>query len=259
MKAMRRIAVLALALIMSGTPALLAKGSDGCNVVFIGDSITEGALHADSGRTAPPVVAAELLEKKLGEQVLMYNCGRSGATTVDFLPSYVYDFSRVKSAIEDIRVRNGNLTVFSIMLGTNDSASTATTGAPVSGEDYAKNLRTIIGSVRELCPNSIFVLHRPIWYSPNTYNGAMYLVAGQKRLAGYTDELERVAAEIEGVYMGDREAFGFFREKYGKYHIPENGNAGVFYLHPNEKGAAHLARFWAKAIAAAVETHRATR
>ena len=230
-----------------------------CRLVFIGNSITYGALHAGPERTAPPVVAAEYVAKLLGTEVAFRNCGRSGATTVDFLPERDTDFKRVKKAIAELQAESGEaLYVFSIMLGTNDSASTRTTGAPVSNEDYARNLRAIMDTVRELCPGAIFVWQRPIWYSDNTYNNAMYLVEGQKRLEGYAGVLRTLAEEAEDVYPGDERSYDLFRENYRKLCFPENGRAGVFYLHPTEKGARKLARNWARAIAEAV-TVAATR
>ena len=227
---------------------------EGYNIVFIGNSITYGAEHAEPARTAPPVSAAVYAARMTGAEVNYRNCGRSGATTYDFLPEYNRYFPRVERAVEELKAQNGAATmVFSIMLGTNDSASTATTGAPVSNENYERNLMTIINRLREMCPGAIFVLQRPIWYSPNTYNGAMYLAAGLRRLVGYTDVLEAIAAANDDIYMGDTEGFDFFRKRHESLLVAEDGNAGTFYLHPNEKGARKLARLWARAIADAAE------
>jgi len=44
--------------------------------------------------------------------------------------------------------------------------------------------------------------------------------------------------------MGDTDAYEYFMENYLTELIPENGNAGTFYLHPNRKGAEVLGRFW---------------
>lgn len=223
------------------------------NIIFIGNSITEGALHADKGKTAPPVAAAEYVGRMLSSDVNYRNCGRSGATTVDFLPGRGDDFRRVEQAIRELREISYGPIVFSIMLGTNDSASKGPAGAPVSNEDYARNLCTIMSRIRELCPESIFVLQRPIWYSANTYNGAMYLVAGQKRLVGYANVLIDLADKYNDVYMGDFKGYDYFRDRYEKYYFAETGNAGVFYLHPNEKGARKLGKRWARAIVDAVK------
>lgn len=237
----------------SGSVSARKRASGTCNLVFIGNSITEGALHADKAKTAPPVFAAEYAGRMLGVDVNFRNCGRSGATTVDFLPERAADFKRVEQAVGELQALSYEPIVFSIMLGTNDSASSGTLGAPVSNEDYKRNLLTIIGRLREMCPGAIFVLQRPIWYSPNTYNGAMYLVAGQKRLLGYANVLIDLVDNNDDIYLGDFKSFDYFRDNHRKLCFPENGNAGVFYLHPNEAGARKLAKRWARAIVRAVD------
>lgn len=224
-----------------------------CNLIFIGNSITEGALHANKKKTAPPVFTTNLVGNMLSMDTHFRNCGRSGATTVDFLPEQKRDFVRVEKAIEEIKALSYEPIIFSIMLGTNDSANFGPNGSPVSNEDYKKNLMTMVGRIRELCPNAIFVLHRPIWYSPNTHNASQYLVAGQKRMVAYTDVLVEIANENEDIYLGDRDAFDFFGKRHRKYMFAEDGKAGVFYLHPNEAGARKLARYWTQAIVKVVK------
>lgn len=237
-----------------GDAAARRRAAKSCNLVFIGNSITAGALHADGTKTAPPMLAAEYVGRMLGADVRFRNCGRSGATTVDFLPERATDFKRVERAVGELQAESGEPIVFSIMLGTNDSASSGPVGAPVSNEDYERNLLAVIGRLRELCPGALFVLQRPIWYSPNTYNGAMYLVAGQKRLQGYADVLAGMADAGDDIYLGDVSGYDYFREHHRKLCFPENGQAGVFYLHPNEAGARKLAERWARAIVRAIES-----
>ncbi len=227
-----------------------------CNLIFIGNSITEGALHADKIKTAPPVFTASQVGRMLSTDVHFRNCGRSGATTVDFLPEQKRDFIRVEKAIEEIKALSYEPIIFSIMLGTNDSANFGPNGSPVSNEDYKKNLMTMVKRIRELCPNAIFVLQRPIWYSPNTHNASQYLVAGQKRMVAYTDVLIEIANENEDIYLGDRDAFDYFSTRYRKYMFAEDGKAGIFYLHPNEAGARKLAQHWARAIVKVVKSTR---
>ena len=142
------------------------------------------------------------------------------------------------------------------MLGTNDSASKGPLGSPVSSKNYKKNLLTMIQRLRELCPIAIFVLQRPVWYSPNTYNGAMYLVAGQIRLVGYANILIELAEQHDDIYLGDFKSFDYLKANYKKYFFAEIGNAGVFYLHPNVDGAKMLAKRWAQAITRAVKASK---
>ncbi|MDE6779041.1 MAG: lipolytic protein G-D-S-L family [Alistipes sp.] len=230
------------------------RGAKRYRIVFIGDSITFGAGHADRAKTAPPVFAAGYVSRMLGAGVEYRNCGRSGATTVDFLPERGSCFKLVESAVAELQSEPGEPLLFAIMLGTNDSATSGPTGSPVSNEDYERNMLAIIERLRELAPGASFVLQRPIWYTPNTYNGAMYLVAGQKRLAGYADVLLGIAERNGDVCAGDFDSYDSFRRNHRRLCIPENGNAGVFYLHPNEIGARKLARRWARAIVDAIET-----
>lgn len=253
---MKRLLLLAIMVCVAMGVNAQQRKAHTCNLIFIGNSITAGALHADKNKTAPPVFVADFVGKKLSTDVHFRNCGRSGATTVDFLPSQKRDFVRVERAIEEIKALSYEPIIFSIMLGTNDSANFGPNGSPVSNADYKSNLMTMIARIRELCPNAIFVLQRPIWYSPNTHNASQYLVAGQKRMVAYTDVLIEIANENDDIYLGDCYAFDYFGSKYRKYMFAEDGKAGVFYLHPNEAGAKKLAQFWADAIVEVVKTER---
>ena len=251
---MKRLLLVLMLLAFAGSSAEAKKPqSDTYNVVFIGNSITHGALHKEREKTAPPVFAAERIEKKLNVDVEMYNCGRSGATTVDFLPERNRDFKRVENAVEKCKASNNAPFVFSIMLGTNDSASVGPTGSPVSNADYKKNLLVMINRLREMCPDAIFVLQRPIWYSPNTYNGARYLVAGLNRMTDYITILVELANENSDIYLGDCDSYDLFKHEYKKLMFAEDGKAGTFYLHPTPKGAKQLAKFWADAIVKALK------
>ena len=252
---MKRLILLILVVcFVSGINAQAKKPNhNGYNIIYIGNSITYGALHADRSKTAPPVLATEYATKKLGNVHEFANCGRSGATTVDFLPALNRDFKRVEKAIATLKEKNDAKFVFSFMLGTNDSASTGPTGAPISNEDYKKNLLTIISRLREMCPEAIFVLQRPVWYSPNTYNNARYLVAGLNRVTDYVNILVELANENSDIYLGDCDSYDIFRHEYQKYMFAEDGNAGTFYLHPNEEGAEKMSKNWGKAIVAAVK------
>ena len=224
------------------------------NIVFVGNSITQGVLHADRTKTAPPVFAAEMIGKALSGDVNFRNVGRAGATTFDWLPEANRYFPLIEKSVAELKAENPDAQfIFPIMLGTNDSASKGPTGCPVSNEDYKKNLLTMIAKIREMCPGAIFVLQQPIWYSPNTYNGAVYLLDGLKRMMGYTPTLVEIANENGDIYMGDTESFEFFHKNYEKCLIAEPGYAGTFYLHPHEAGAKKLAKFWTSAIVKAVK------
>lgn len=224
------------------------------NIVFIGNSITAGAQIKKPLQDAPPVKTSEYLRNSpyIGT-VEFSNQGVSGCTTVDYLPATNSLFLRAKDAADKFSADKNAILLFSVMLGTNDSAIKGPNGAPVSPKQYQTNMKAIIDELLICYPGCKIVLHRPIWYSPNTYNGAMYLLEGLKRLESYLSELEllviKYAKTYPGqVYMGDKEAFDYFKLNYQTDFVPEAGNAGTFYLHPNEKGAAQLGEFWAHAI-----------
>lgn len=225
------------------------------NIVFIGNSITQGALLEHPAQEAPPVLTGTWLGRQEGvAEVNISNQGVSGKTTVDFLPASKTYFPKVKEAMETLQTQHpdGKL-LFSIMLGTNDSANTRTNGAPVSAPQYYTNMKVIIDELMAAFPQALFVLHYPIWYSPNTYNGAQYLASGLKRLKSYYPILQELVAHYAEkhpgkVFIGDTEAADYFEAHHLTELRPEEGFAGTFYLHPNKKGAESLATFWGKAI-----------
>jgi len=223
------------------------------DIVFIGNSITHGANLDNPLQDAPPVIASEYLRKKTGvNSVSFSNQGRSGFTTVNYLPGSP-TFTEVIQATSQLHNNPQHILVFSIKLGTNDSAIEGPLGAPVSKEAYGKNMKAIVDELIKQFPDSKIVLQQPIWYSPNTQNGAKYLADGLARLESYFPELKSLVKSYsvthpDQVFMGDQKGFNYFRQNYLTDLVPENGRQGVFYLHPNKKGAAELGRFWADAI-----------
>ena len=232
------------------------------HIVFIGDSITYGARVDQPEKEAPPVIAAAVLRKMpLIKSVQFYNAGKSGATTVDFLPG-TKNFSKVVKAadqfyktIEDTFSENSykDILIFSIMLGTNDSAIEGPNGAPVSKTRYAGNLKMMIDSLLTRYPTAKFVIHKAPWYSENTYNGSKYLKEGLDRLVSYNTAIDSLiqtyqTGEITHVFPGDQSAFPYFKKHHKKKMAPENGQQGIFYLHPNVTGSAVLGKKWAKMI-----------
>lgn len=237
-------------------PALAsAQATDKLNIVFIGNSITQGALLEHPKTDAPPVQTGLWLGQQKGiTEVNISNQGVSGYTTVDFLPASGTCFPKVKDAMKELTAQHPDaLQIFSIMLGTNDSADIGPNGSPVSAPQYYTNVKAIIDELLSSFPKALFILHRPIWYSPNTYNGAKYLTNGQKRLESYYPRLQQLVKDYGEkqpghVFMGDTEATAYFQAQHLSELVPEQGYAGTFYLHPNKKGAANLAAFWGRAI-----------
>lgn len=220
------------------------------NVVFIGDSITQGEQHI----TPSPDFAIRLLERKTGiGKVTFSNQGISGCTTVDFLPSTGTHFQNVVKAADSFYKDKEATLIFSIMLGTNDSATKGPLGSPVSSDSYRNNMKTIIDRLLKNYPCSKIVIHYPIWYAPNTYNKSMYLQEGLTRLQSYFPMIDSLVLNYSKtnhghVFSGDKAAFNYFKQNHLSNMLSEPGQQGIFYLHPNEKGSLELGRFWANAI-----------
>jgi lysophospholipase L1-like esterase len=236
------------------TPSQAAHraGSTTINAVFIGDSITEGGYLPEDAR--PPAVAVAWLKQKLPNMnINMSNQGKSGHTTVDTLPVTATDFVVIERAANELIQANQGQLIFSVMLGTNDSAEIGTLGAPVSRDNYGRNLQTILDRLLGDYPGSKVVLHRPTWYSPTTYNGSRYLSQGLARLQSYFPVLRNLVAQYSvrqpgRVFLGDVRAYSAFERSKHDLLLPEQGNAGVFYLHPNAAGAQLLGEYWGEAI-----------
>lgn len=179
------------------------------NVVFVGNSITEATYL----KITPPEWTTVYLDS-LGYDVQSVNCGKSGYTTFDFLPGKD-GFEYVIRKADELYKKDKRNLVFSFCLGVNDSACTGTNGAPVSAEQYESNMQLIIDSLCFRFPEAKVVLHYPIWYSPNTYNSAMYLKEGLKRLQTYFAAIERLGRKNKGRAMiGDTKGFKVFRKHY---------------------------------------------
>lgn len=222
------------------------------NIVFIGNSITQG-VQLTSAADAPPAAAvAYLLKQKGVGEVKFSNQGHSGYTTLDFLPAAGRTFAKVEEAANSFTNKDA-LLIFSLKLGTNDSAIQGPHGSPVSPDQYIENVKTIIDKLLADFPDAIVVLQHPIWYSPNTYNSSKYMEEGLLRLQAYIPKIDSLASsysliEPKHVFVGDKKAFDYFKKHHLTELIPEKGQAGTFYLHPNKLGGASLGKFWGKAI-----------
>ena len=217
------------------------------NVVFIGDSITAGAKITEKA-------AAELKKLRPEADVYYSNQGHSGATTLDFLPPATKYFAQIPPEAKKLIASHPGQLVFPVMLGTNDSANKGPKGSPVAAGDYHDNLKKIIDQLLAEFPDAKFVLHHPIWYSPNTHNSSDYEGdSAANRLKSYFPALEALVTEYQAskpghVFLGDVEGYDYFAAHHKTELKEENGKNGIFYLHPNEAGALSLAKFWAAAI-----------
>ncbi|MXV14083.1 GDSL-type esterase/lipase family protein [Hufsiella ginkgonis] len=253
LKRLKRSALLAIAVALS---AFALPKKENYSLVFIGDSITQANAVENNAVNSPPAQAAAFLKDsgKFGN-IQFSNQGRSGRTTLDFLPLTGKMYPNVITAADAFYRDKSATLLFSIMIGTNDSAVKGPNGAPVSAENYQKNLMEIADSLFTRYPGCKMVFHQPIWYSDSTRNTSTYLVEGRKRLQSYTPQLKRLvehykAARPGQVFFGDTKAYGYFKKHYLTAMKTEKGPAGTFYLHPNKEGSAKLGKFWAKALMA---------
>mgnify|MGYP002794919312 FL=1 len=135
------------------------------NIVFIGNSITQGVLLENPEKQAPPVKCVNWLETQLDvEKISFFNAGRSGCTTVDFLPETNNLFPWMKIEADKL-AKNKGILLFSIMLGGNDSAISGPKGAPVEAEQYRENMRKIINKLLDLYPKAVIVLNSYISFN----------------------------------------------------------------------------------------------
>jgi len=213
------------------------------DIVFIGNSITAGA-----GIQTNPAKEAVYYLDSLGYDIKYKNCGISGYTSENFLPGSDA-FKKIIDAADDFGQESVPL-IFSIKLGTNDSAIKGPTGAPISPEKYEQNLQLILDSLHSCFAEARIILHYPLWYSPNTQNSSSYLQEGLDRLQSYEPVINKLAKKNkEFVRVGDKRGFDIFHRNYKKYYQAENGDLGAFYLHPNAYGAKVLGYLWAEKIA----------
>lgn len=224
-----------------------ADESKPVNLVFIGNSITYGAQLSNPTTQAPPVKTAAYVKEKTRREVYYKNCGLSGSATPNWLPGTNL-FGNADAAATTLQKSHPGTLIFSMMLGTNDTHE----GYKTSPEKYFQNMRTIIEALMSKHPEAHFIVNYPTWYSPNTHNGAVYLEAGLKRLQSYMPMITRLGEFYQNsacpkVWTGDSTVYRTF-ENQKQYFVPENGNSGVFYLHPNLTGGTVLSEFWGKSI-----------
>ncbi len=230
------------------------------HIIFIGNSITQGVILKEPLTASPPAQTMAWLAAQGDRPFGFTNCGVSGRTTVNFLPAKAAEYNAVVAAADAAQAKGARL-LFSVMLGTNDSAVRGPLGAPVLPEQYHTNMKAIADALLQRYPGAMIVLHRPIWYSPSTHNSSVYLREGLQRLNSYFPVLRQLVADYAPacpgqVLLGDTLAYDHFREN-GKLFFAEEGSAGTFYLHPNEEGAKVLGSFWGKAILDALQAHPA--
>ena len=232
------------------------------NMVFIGNSITYGAMHQQREQTAPPAQCARWLSAQDGiDTVYFANCGRSGRTTYHFLPNRsavvpkgdpTYFGDVVKKASQLTKEHPESPLVFSIMLGTNDSAERPKNHR-TSPDQYVANMTALIDSLLTLWPDAHVVLQRVIYYTPGyvTKMGSVMDDESLRHLSAYYDRYAEIIRRCKHghVHVGDTLAYDYFRQNYKTDVALQHGKNGEqYYLHPNEQGAKALGEYWGRAI-----------
>jgi hypothetical protein len=232
------------------------------NIVFIGNSITYGALHKQREVTAPPAQCARWLSAQEDiDTVYFKNCGRSGRTTYHFLPNAndviptgdkTYFGDVVAKTRELVKAHPTLPLIFSIKLGTNDAVERKK-NAHTEPLAYVKNLTTIIDSLLTLWPDAHVVLNRPIYNSHSfvTKGGSVASQKSLKMINTYFEQFSKVVAHCkEGhVHIGDADAYAYFQKNYKSDLFDEkDARDKSYWLHPNERGAEKLGEYWGKAI-----------
>ena len=143
--------------------------------------------------------------------------------------------------------------VFSIQLGTNDSANSGQTGGAVTAAQLGSNLETIISTLLTDFPSAKVVINTPPLYTANSQTSYDYEETGLQRLLTFYPEYPVVVAAENvtypgHVFLGDTTAAAFFAPIYQTEMVAGSGSYGTYYLHPNIQGSADLGRLWANAI-----------
>ncbi len=239
--------------------------SQGIALVCIGDSITNGAGLANAGTVLSPTMPYFLiakLQRLLGlRTVAGSNVGVGGKTLTDWAPGGSY-YPTATSAMTSLLSANaGFQPVFSIMLGTNDSASANTNNSPpgiTSPANFQSKLSAIVAQLLVDFPTAQVVVHMSPYFTPNTegsqsQNGGVFLEAGLSALYSYRATFPQIVAGRPRVHLGDGLSFAYFAANYLNELQPDaTGPNGTFYLHPNPTGAQSLGEMHAQAIANAL-------
>ena len=252
----------AIVLLTTIIASMSVSAQQSANIVFIGNSITYGALNQQREQTAPPTQCARWLSQQDDIDTVYYrNCGRSGRTTYHFLPNKddvvpagdkTYFGDVVSKTRELVKAHPALPLLFSIMLGTNDTVERLH-NKHTSPDDYAKNLCVIIDSLLTLWPDAHVVLNKPTWYYPDyhTKGGSVASKKSLKLIGDYYKMFSRVVDRCKPghVHVGDSEAYSYFEQHWRTDIFEEKDARGKSYwLHPNEQGARRLAEYWGKAL-----------
>ena len=193
----------------------LIKQKDPMIWLFTGDSITHGAKHTHGFRSYPEIFAERIRYEMGRSRDIVINTGISGNTTQPILNDF------------DWRIRQFKPTVVSLMIGTNDCA----TSKNINTGLFEQNLNSLITMIREM--NSIPIMHTP--------NVIIREKAPERAdLANYVSVIQMVATKLQVILVDNY--------NYWLNAIKSEGEATIFRnwlndpLHPNGTGHSEIAR-----------------
>lgn len=230
------------------------------DIVYIGNSITKGSLLGIPEEESPPATSSDYIRRQPGVgEVRFINEGRTGYTAADYLPSDTGALSQVIYDTHKFHKDQDHLLLFTISLGTDDNYVNDS-DTIVEPTEYQSNLKAIADKLLSEFPGCKIIFLQPVWFSPDANNSPRYMTEGLARLQTYFPELQSLVLKYSQskpgqIFLGDLKGFAYFRNNYLTDLIPEEGNAGSFYLHPNKKGANVLGKLWGEAIYESIFKH----
>lgn len=199
----------------------LIEGETPVKWIFTGDSITHGAKHTHGFRSYPEIFAERIRWEMKRMRDIIINTGISGNTTQNILDDF------------DWRIGQFNPDVVSVMIGTNDCASTRNIGLDV----FEYNLDTLISMIRGF--GAI-----PLLQTPNIIIEGK--ASERKRLFEYASVMRKLAGEKKVVLIDNY--------KYWQNKVQHKGKEIIFKkwlndpLHPNGEGHSEIARLMFKEL-----------
>ena len=199
----------------------LVKQKDPLIWVFTGDSITHGALHTHGYRSYPEIFGERMRYEMGRVRDIVINTGISGNTTQSILSDFNW------------RIRQFKPDVVSLMIGTNDCATTR----DISPGAFEHNLDSLLTMIREL--NAIPILHTPNIIIKDK-------APERERLSEYVSIIQNLARKKEVILVDNYSFWQNAIKSLGETTILKNWLNDP--LHPNGAGHSQIARLMFKEL-----------
>lgn len=192
----------------------ITERSEPATWLFVGDSITHGALHT-KGYDSIHQIFEKYIRDELGRKDdVVINTAVSGATT------------REQEANSNERLDKYDADVVIVMLGTNDASN-----AMVPLNEYEKNLKSIVDKIHS--KGAVAILRTPNPLRPENGNRAT-------NLPKYSEVIRRVATEKNAILV---DHFAEWSQKLEtKSYLWNNGYWNNDSIHPNPNGQLDMAQ-----------------